>query len=1105
MDVGGWLRGLGLERHAKAFQDNDIEADVLPELTADDLIRLGIVSVGQRRRVLAAIAALRRAPNAVPTGTAERRLLTVMFCDLVDSTRLSSSLDPEEMREVIATYQRTVVAEIERFGGHVAKFMGDGILTFFGWPHAQEDATERAVLAGLGAVRAVALRPAPHGDALAARVGISAGLVVVGDLLGEGAAREESIVGETPNLAARLQAVAGPGEVVISESARRLVGGLFDLVSLGTLELKGFHTTVPAYTVRGEARIDSRFDAARGRRLTPLVGREIELAHLQQAWAAARNGKGRTILVTGEPGIGKSRLARTLAEQISSAEHTVLRYFCSPHHTGTALFPVIEQLRRAAHLSIDEPVARQLEKLESLLGLAVAEPCGLVPLFASLLSLPAEGGYRPPDLGPAALKARTLEALTGQLIGLANKGPVLVLFEDLHWLDPTTAEVVGMLADGVARLPVLLLATVRPGFDMPWPKTERFDLGRLDRRQSSSMLRELVGHKSLPEALEHDILAKTDGVPLFLEELTKNLLETGWLADTDAAYRLARPLPALDVPDTLQGSLMARLDRLPGPKNVAQIGAVIGRDFPHTLIAAVADLSNADLTRSLEALEEADLIQRRGEPPDAVYSFKHALVRDAAYESLLRSRRQTLHGRIVTAIESDFAHLAVSEPELLAQHCADAGLTGKAVGYWRQAGEQAVRRAGNREASDHLRRALAHNGLLPDTAERDRTELAILSQLGPALMSLHGWPATEVREVFERAGSVARRLQVSADLAPPLVGLWLYHLAKGQFDRADGISKKLFRIASELEDPDVLLQAHHAAWPTCFLRGRFTIAAGHIESAMALYDETRHVRHRYLYLGHDPAVCALAIGAVVQSVLGRGNEALRMERDVRELARRLQHAPSLAHTLWFVGEAQLARGDIARAAALADELLPLCEEHKLPQPRATALMFKGWALARSGETAAGLAKVEEGLAIWDGLGVRSYLPRALCLLAECQQLCGRHAEADDALNRGLAVAEESGEQWYVARLHALRGELFQVAVGDGREAEAALQAALGVAREQGARLWELCAAMSLTRIWLRRKDAQRARDLLRPVLTGFAPDYPSPYMREAGALLEACD
>ena len=826
---------------------------------------------------------------------------------------------------------------------------------------------------------------------------------------------------------------------------------------------------------------------------------------MQQAWASAREGKGRAILVTGEPGIGKSRLARTLAEQVSSAEHTVLRYFCSPHHTGTALFPVIEQLRRAAQLAIDEPVARQLEKLESLLGRAIAEPGGLVPLFASLLSLPDEGGYRPPDLSPAALKARTLDALMGQLVGLASKGPVLVLFEDLHWLDPTTAEVLELLAGRVSRLPVLLLATARPGSNEPWPKAERFELGRLDRTRSSSMLRQLVGQRDLPEALARDILAKTDGVPLFIEELTKNLLETGWLAATDATCRLARPMPALDVPDTLQGSLMARLDRLPGPKNVAQIGAVIGRDFPHTLIAAVADLSNADLTRALEALEEADLIQRRGELPKAVYSFKHALVRDAAYESLLRSRRQTLHGRIVTAIEGDFAYLAVSEPELLAQHSADAGLTEKAVGYWRQAGEQAVRRAGNREASEHLRRALTHNDLLPDTAERDRTELAIFSQLGPALMSLHGWPATEVGEVFERAGSVARRLQGSADLAPPLVGLWLYHLAKGQFDRADGISKQLFSIASELEDPEVLLQAHHAAWPTCFLRGRFTIAAGHIESALALYEETRHARHRYLYLGHDPAVCALSIGAVVQSVLGLGNEALRMERNVLELARRLQHAPSLAHTLWFVGEAQLARGDVARAAALADELVPLCEEHKLPQPRATALMFKGWALARSGETATGLAKVTEGLAIWDGLGVRSYLPRALCLLAECQLLCGRHAEADDALNRGLAVAAESGEQWCSARLYTLRGELFQAAVGEDGEAEAALQTAVGVAREQGARLWELRAAMSLTRIWLRRKESQRARALLRPVLTGFAPGYPSPYMHEAGALLEACD
>jgi class 3 adenylate cyclase/predicted ATPase len=1101
VDVGAWLRGLRLERYEQAFRDNDVDADVLPEITENDLIRLGINSVGHRRRLLAALAALRLSSLPGAAIAAERRLLTVLFSDLVGSTDLSSALDPEEMRDVIAGYQRAVVAEIERLGGHVAKFLGDGILAYFGWPQAQEDATERAVLAGLGAARAVARLRAPTGEPLATRIGISAGLVVVGDLLGEGAAREEAIVGETPNLAARLQAAAQPGEVVISEAARRLIGGLFDLAEFGPLALKGFRTPVPAYAVRGEARVASRFDAARGNRLMPLVGREAQLDRLRRGWAAACHGQGGAVLVIGEAGIGKSRLARALVEEVSATRHVVLRCFCSPHHTGTALFPVIEQLRRAARLSGDEPPARQLDNLEALLGHAVAEPGALVPLFASLLDLPTGAGYQLPQLGPAALKARTLEALQAQLVGLARRGPVLALFEDLHWVDPTTAELLALLVARVPDLPVLLLATARPGFAPPWPGVEVLELPRLDQRQSSSMLRELVGGKSLPEALGRDILAKTDGVPLFLEELTKHLLETGWLADAGTAYELARPLPALDVPDTLQGSLMARLDRLSGPKNVAQIGAVIGREFPYALIAPVADLPPADLARALADLEQAGLIHRRGEPPDSVYAFKHALVRDAAYESLLRSRRQILHGRIVAAIESAGDNRTLGQLELLAHHCAGAGLTEKAVTYWRRAGEQAVLRAANREASEHFRKALAQLNRLPEGSDRARTELAILSQLGPALMSLHGWPAREVGEVFERADTVARGLELSADLAPPLIGMWLFHLARGQLDQAEGISGELFRIARGLEDPDLLLQAHHAAWPTVYLRGRLAAAADHIHAGMALYDERRHERHRYLYLGHDPAVCGLAIGAVVQSVRGLGDDALAMERRALDLARRLGHAPSLAHGLWFVGEARVTRGDAAGAERIADELWALCEEHRLPQPRATALMFKGWALARSGEAAAGVARLRQGLTVWDTLGARSYLPRALCLLAECLLLAGDHGGASDTLDRGQAVVAETGETWCAPRLDILRAELIRRTSGDDAEMEAALAAALGRARSQGARFWELCAAIPLARLWLQQADRSRARELLAPIRASFAPGFPSPCVGEADDLL----
>ena len=1113
MDVSAWLKGLGLERYEQTFRDNDIEPDVLADLTAEDLVGLGIASLGHRRRLLTAIAALRqpRAVQAAPAGTrsgvAERRQLTVMFCDLVGSTALSASLDPEEMREVIRAYQRAVAEAVARLDGHVAKFMGDGVLAYFGWPHAHEDAAERAVLAGLGAVAAVAQIRGPAGETLAARVGIATGLVVVGDLLGEGAAREEAIIGETPNLAARLQAVARPGEVVISEGVKRLVGGLFLLKSLGMVELKGFAAPVQAYLVRGEAQVESRFDALKGQQLTPLVGRERELGRLLCAWQEACQGHGRTLLLTGEPGIGKSRLAGTVARQVAADGFPVLRYFCSSYHTGTALFPVIGQLQRAAGFEHEDAVPAKLAKLEALLGRATAEPSGLVPLFAALMGLPEDGAYRPPELTPAALKARTLQALLDQLAGLAAQSPVMVLFEDLHWLDPTTAELLVMTCAVVPDLPVLLLATARPEFKPPWPgdaPVETLELARLGRQQSAAVLQQLVGPKGLPEALEADILTKTDGIPLFLEELTKAVLEAGWLADDGNRLELARPLPSLDVPNTLQGSLMARLDRLGGSKSVAQIGAVIGREFDYALLALVADLPRAKLDPALVALEEAALVQRRGTPPRAVYSFKHALVRDAAYESLLRSRRQALHERIVATIESKFEHLAASQPELLAYHCAGAGLTEKAALYWRRAGEQAVRRAANLEGIEHFRRALAQNELLPASEQQARTELAILSQLGPALMSLHGWPAPEVGAAFERAGEVARRLERSADLAPPLVGLWLFHVARGQFDRAETISDELFEIAREHEAPEILLQAHHAAWPTRWLRGRFPAAASHIASGMALYDEGRHDQHRFIYLGHDPAVCGLAIGAPVHWLLGRFEEALDLERRALELARRLRHAPSLAHALWFVGEAQVARRDVVASKATAEELLALCEEHRLPQPRATALMFLGWALARSGNIAAGTKRVEEGLLVWQRLGARSYLPRGLCLLADCHMLAGRHAEGIAVLDQALAVTGETGERWCEARMHQLRGELLLHAHGSSdRAAEACLQTALKVARGQGARAWELGAATVLARLWLESGERQRAHDLLAPIRESLPRGVTAPDLRDAEALLAA--
>jgi len=695
MDVTAWLRGLGLEQYAPAFRDNDVDGEMLPELTADDLISIGVTSVGHRRKLLAAIAALRVEPTrdlaqpavsatstpvSPPISEAERRQLTVMFCDLVDSTGLSVRLDPEDLRAVIGGYHRCVAAVIERSGGFVAKYMGDGVLAYFGYPRADEHDAERAVRAGLALVEAVGRLDTAARAPLQARVGIATGLVVVGDLIGEGEARERSVVGETPNLAARLQALAEPGTVVIAPGTQRLTSGLFDYEDLGPIAIRGLAAPVTASRVLRESGAESRFEALRAAR-TLLVGRDKELALLQRRWQQAKAGKGSIVLLSGEPGIGKSRLAQTLIDHLSAEPHTRLRLFCSPHYQDHALYPTITQLERAAGFRREDTANERLDKLEAVLAQATDDPGEAVPLLAALLSLPIGGRYRPLDLTPQRQKERTLRALVAQVEGLAARQPVLMLFEDAQWSDPTSLELAGLIADRVPVLPVLLIVTFRPEFAPPWTGRQHvisLALNRLAPRQRAELIAGITGGKALPEEIAAEIIDRTDGVPLFVEELTKAVLEAG---TQRAAALSATPRTAASVPATLYASLVARLDRLgPVAKDIVQRGAVIGREFGYELLALTTGLATAQLCDALDPLVDSGLVFVRGTPPDAVYTFKHALVRDAAYETLLRSRRQELHARIIEVLEGQFADLVERQPDLLAHHCTEAGLIAKVDG-----------------------------------------------------------------------------------------------------------------------------------------------------------------------------------------------------------------------------------------------------------------------------------------------------------------------------------------------------------------------------------------------------------------------------------------
>jgi len=679
MDVGSWLRGLGLERYEAAFRENEIDETVLPSLTADDLKDLGIGIVGHRRKLLDAIAALRADANTKvplsdtlptidrsPKDAAERRHLTVMICDLVGSTALSARLDPEDLRGVIGAYHTCIAEVIGRYQGIIARYMGDGVLVYFGYPQAHEDDAAQGVRAGLALVDAVANLRTDFDAALKVRIGIATGTVVVGDLIGEGAAQEEAVVGETPNLAARLQAAAEPGTVVISASTRRVTGGLFEYRDLGPVALKGWTEPTPAWQVVGASEAASRFEAQHTTRLTPLLGRDDEIEVLSRRWRDATQGEGRVVVLTGEPGIGKSHIALAFQERLQAEPHIRLRYYCSAHHTNSALFPFIGQLERAARFERGDAPAEKLAKLEALLMQSGVNAVHSVPILANLLSLPPSERHPLPELSPQKRKEATLAALRGQLEGLSARQPVLVVFEDAHWIDPTSLELLAIMVERLPQLRALLLITARPEFTQPWPghaHVTMLPLTRLNRRVGSAIIERIAAGKTLPEEVTNQILARTDGVPLFLEELTKTVLEGGLLQERDGHYVLDRPLPALAIPTTLHDSLMARLDRLAPVREVAQIGAVVGREFSYELLSVVAGLPKKKLDEALAQLVESELVFCRGEVPQAIYTFKHVLVRDAAYSGLLKSRRAQLHSAIASAVEQRFPEIIQAEPE----------------------------------------------------------------------------------------------------------------------------------------------------------------------------------------------------------------------------------------------------------------------------------------------------------------------------------------------------------------------------------------------------------------------------------------------------------
>ena len=1105
-EIDNWLRRIGLEQYAQTFHENGIDVSVLPDLTDEDLEKLGLL-LGHRRKVLRALADLeanKTASAAVApasprtTDTAERRQLTVMFCDLVGSTALSTRLDPEDMREVVGLYHRCCADLIARAGGFVARYMGDGVLAYFGYPQAHEHDAERAVRAGLGLVDAVPRLKTAVGDPLQVRVGIATGLVVVGDLIGTGAAREQAVVGETPNLASRLQTLAEPGTVVISSSTRKLTGGLFDYRDLGTVALKGFAQTVPVWQVLGVSAAESRFEALRAS-TTPLVGRDEEIDLLLRRWAHARGGEGSVVLLSGEPGIGKSRIVQALLEHLSGEPLTRLRLFCSPHHQDTALHPAITQLERTAGFRREDTDKQRLSKLETLLGLATKDLGEAVPLLGTLLSIETGGLYPALDLTPQKRKEKTLRALVTQVEGLATRQPVLLVVEDAHWADPTSLELFELIVGRASSLPILAIVTCRPEFVPPWhvrPEVTQISLNRLPRRLCAQMIAHVTGGKHLPHEIADQITDRTDGVPLFIEELTKAVVESGLLAEAGGRYVATGQMAHLTIPTSLQESLLARLDRLAPTSEVAQIAAALGREFSHELISAVAPMPQQQLDYALAQLVNAELIFRRGTPPDAEYIFKHALVQDTAYGTLLRGRRQQIHARIAATIEDRFPDIVVAQPALLARHCTEAGLLERAVAFWLKAGQQALARSAAIEAAAQLRKGLKTLDGLADGPERRQQELDLQLALGLALMAMKGYSAPEVGETLARARSLAEQIDRSEYLWPVFLGQSSFHRVRGEHRQALTLAEQLEKIGKARNDVAAQLVGRWANGRTRLFLGDFVAARALLEKCQGLADPA----HRGGVSFADPYAMMLAYLAWSLAILGYIDEArLRLEEALSE-ARGRMHGHTLADVLLAASTIESIIGS-PHMKTYTDELLALANDRGLPLHLGWATVYRGASLAALGQEQEGVLLISQGLTGVRATGAVTGTPNLLMILAEAYARLGKPADGLNCLAEAAQIIEATEERSSEAEMHRLRGDLLN-ATGDRSASERSYHQAIALAKLQSARLFELRASIRLAHLWCKQDRRRDAGNLLAPVVSWFTEGFEAPDLKEASALLK---
>jgi predicted ATPase/class 3 adenylate cyclase len=1063
-----------------------------------------------------------RASTSLPLDSAaERRQLTVMFCDLVGSTALSERLDPEELREVVQAYQETCTEVIRRYDGHIAQHLGDGLLVYFGYPLAHEDDAARAVRAGLEIISAIQEKvPFPlvgepvlrivtgrqdkgtEEKSLQVRIGIHTGLVVIGEI-GSSEKREVLAPGETPNIAARLQGLAEPDTVMLSAVTQRLIAGLFECRDLSPLTLKGISTPLSVYQVVGESQAQSRFDAVVRKGLTPLVGREEELGLLRRRWDQAKTGNGQAVLLSGEPGIGKSRLVQALTEHILTDGATRIEFRCSAYHQNSAFYPILEHLRRLLAFVQDDTPQVKLAKLQQILSHYHFPQADTFPLLAALLSLPHPDGVPPLTLSPQKQKQKTQEALVAWIIEEAEKATVYCTWEDLHWADPSTLEVLTIFLDQVPTARLLAALTFRPDFTPPWKSRSHIShlaLSRLGRSQVEIMVDQVAGGKTLPKEVIQQIVSKTDGVPLFVEELTKSVVET-------VGVHGHALLQSLDIPATLQDSLMARLDRLGATKEIAQGGAVLGREFSYELLHAVSPINEETLQHGLRELVEAELVYRRGVLPQATYLFKHALIQDTAYQSLLKSKRQKYHQLIAKMLEERFPQIVEIQPEFVAHHFTEAGLGKQAILYWQKAGQRASQRSAHVEAIAHLSKALDLLKTLPDIPERTQQELMLQIVLGGPLMATKGYAAPEVERVYARARELCQQMGETPQLFPVLYGLFAFSLVRAEYQTAHELGEQLLRLAQSVQTPALLVEAHFVLGQPLFFLGELSSACEHFEQGIALYNPQKH--NPYVSgFAQDSGVACLSFIAWILWLRGYPDQAFQRIQEALALAQELSHPFSLAYALICAAWLHQHRREGHLTQERAEATITLSVEQGFVLWLAWGTIQRGWALAVEGQTEEGIQQIRQGLAAFQATGAEVWRPYHLALLAEAYGKVGRIEEGLTVLAEALTVVDNTGERLWEAELYRLKGTLtLQSKVQAPKSkaekaAEECFLTAIDIARKQQAKSLELRAVMSLARLWQQLGKRTEAHQMLAEIYNWFTEGFDTKDLQEAEALIE---